>query len=369
MEPTKAPWAHMQRDTASLASKEGGSLPALETASVKRTTGAAARPLQVPIVAEPRFPPTILDEGDEKPHAFEASRKRITSVDALRAFLVSREASQFVSFILALNEAMKGRSLLEKCNVSAAVQSLISMLDEIERWIDEIPPVTHAVRYGNPAYRTWFARLRARGPHLLAQILPVQFQNTEVLSELLPYLLDSFGNETRIDYGTGHETTFVCLLFCLARLGIVGEEDGFAIVARAFDRYLRLMRRLQATYWLEPAGSHGAWGLDDYQFLPFFWGSAQLIDHPYLKPDAIFSDQVLQAHADQYLYLAAVGFVRRVKTGPLRETSPMLTDIAGVATWSKINKGMRKMYEAEVLGRLPIMQHFLFGSLLRFNPH
>lgn len=42
-------------------------------------------------------------------------------------------------------------------------------------------------------------------------------------------------------------------------------------------RYLEIVRRLQLRYQMEPAGSHGAWSLDDYQFVPFIWGSAQLI--------------------------------------------------------------------------------------------
>jgi len=55
------------------------------------------------------------------------------------------------------------------------------------------------------------------------------------------------------------------------------------------------------------------WGLDDYQFLPFVWGAAQLVGHPHIRPRSIHSREVLEACSPDFLYLAAVRFVRQAR--------------------------------------------------------
>ena len=107
------------------------------------------------------------------------------------------------------------------------------------------------------------------------------------------------------------------------------------------------------TYNLEPAGSHGVWGLDDHSFLPYMFGSAQLapalIDAHHVPsegslrsapdPGDVTKSAVVESLRDQNLYFGAIGFIYDVKKGPFWEHSPMLFDISGVkAGWAKINK-------------------------------
>lgn len=303
----------------------------------------------------------------EPPYHFEVPRKRISSPDDVQRFNSSASGRHFLGFVAALSDSVRSRKISDPVSpLTPVISHLLSVMETLDKWIDEIPPLPHSSRYGNPAYRSWHEKLSDKGISLIFPLLSSE-ELRPAVDELFPYLLDSFGNPFRIDYGTGHETNFLAFLFCLARLGLVKEEDYPAVVTRLFVAYLRLMRRLQTEYCLEPAGSHGVWGLDDYHFIPFIFGSAQLIDHKYMKPKSIHNPDILDNFSTEYMYLACVAFVKKVKKGVFAEHSPMLDDISGVATWNKVNSGLLKMYKAEVLEKVPIMQHFLFGSLIKWE--
>lgn len=73
---------------------------------------------------------------------------------------------------------------------------------------------------------------------------------------------------------------------------------------------------------------------------------------------------MLETCSKDYLYLDAIKFIKEVKSGSsFAETSPMLNDISALPSWEKINGGMLKLYEGEVLKKLPVIQHLCFGSL------
>lgn len=86
-----------------------------------------------------------------------------------------------------------------------------------------------------------------------------------------------------MDYGTGHETSFALFLLSLTLVRFFQpiETEERELVLRVFVRYQYLCWKLQDTYRLEPAGSHGVWGLDDSSFLGYIFGSAQLRGFPH----------------------------------------------------------------------------------------
>ncbi|KAK3682471.1 hypothetical protein B0T22DRAFT_530781 [Podospora appendiculata] len=405
-----------------------------KTSPATATTSAAPPP--------PTFPKLeILDPST--PHRFLRPVKRINEGPDVARFLTSQAYRDIGIFVLQLNRSLCPRkpphpldascrppgiskalygvttfptnSYLHGSAVPEPVVKLQRMLDTIEAIIDEAPPDPGPRRFGNASFRTWHRLLEERVDALLRQFLPAhvlefgqtdrdeipgdQDEGTETeeseagpLDELRAYFLGGFGSAQRLDYGTGHELSFVAFLGCLWKLGYFKEmfsaadrpldETERCIVLGVIEPYLKVVRRLILTYTLEPAGSHGVWGLDDHFFMPYIFGSAQLTrpitetepmpvegSLPYAPPPSTVATAAkADSHRAENMYFSAIGFINDVKTGPFWEHSPILFDISGIKDgWGKINKGMIKMYNAEVLSKFPVVQHFPFGSLFAWD--
>lgn len=331
-------------------------------------------------------------------HVFEVPTKKIHDGPDVQFFLTSYAYRDVMTFILQLNHAVVARRdtnanqssiqewILDSPNMSysAPVQRLRTLLKRLEEVIKDAPPDTGPRRFGNISFRTWYKLVEDQLRALLTDTLAPDLG--PAIEEISVYLMGSFGSPQRLDYGTGHELSFLAFLGCLWKLGFFQKSEAGAeergIVLGVFEQYLRLVRSLIKTYNLEPAGSHGVWGLDDNSFLPYIFGSAQL--SPAItendetptegslpsapEPSTVSKANLVDKDKATNMYFSAIAFIFDVKKGPFWEHSPMLFDISGIKDgWGKINKGMIKMYNAEVLSKFPVVQHFPFGSLFRWE--
>lgn len=171
--------------------------------------------------------------------------KRINDGHDLDFFFTTTGYHDLTKWLLQLNRAMFPAktttgtavtvNVADVNGCSGFVDKVRNLLDELRKLLERAPPETGPRRFGNVAFRKWYQLVEENAILLLRSCMGGldQFHACEgstsdsaaaLLDELKAYLLGSFGSSQRLDYGTGHELSFLAFLGCLWKLG--GFQDG-----------------------------------------------------------------------------------------------------------------------------------------------
>lgn len=178
------------------------------------------------------------------PHTFAVPTKCINEGEDVSFFLQSTAYRDIMIFMLQLNRAMFPRRNgpggriwaatlpQNKFETSNQVHRIRAIIYTLREYMKEAPPETGPRRFGNAAFRTWFNIVQERVPDLLQGVLRkipwiigLDPENQEMAyKELGAYLIGSFGSAQRLDYGTGHELSFLAFLGCVWKIGGFDEH-------------------------------------------------------------------------------------------------------------------------------------------------
>ena len=171
-------------------------------------------------------------------HVFVKPSKKIHESQDVSSFLTSKAYVDIMTFLLQLNRSMFPAKSpdgtvqtwpmnTDAVEFSAPVRQLQLLLSKLESILDEAPPDTGPRRFGNVSFRKWFQIVESRADQLLDECLAPEVlrhedtAETTAKEELKAYFLGGWGSAQRLDYGTGHELSF------LAFLGGIWKLNGF----------------------------------------------------------------------------------------------------------------------------------------------
>jgi len=209
-------------------------------------------------VSTSQVPELIRLSGADSNHEFIEPLKKINEGQDVDHFLSSKAYKDIVTWLLMLNASMFPRASEDGAvttrwpsggspkDISPIVSNLRNLIRDADEMITTFPPDTGPRRFGNIAFRDWHAGLDSKTDALLAKYLPEDLQvpnahGVQAMVEIKAYFLGSWGSAQRLDYGTGHELSFLAFLACLWKVGVFavkpdGEEER-AIVLHVIHPY------------------------------------------------------------------------------------------------------------------------------------
>ncbi|BGP33528.1 Serine/threonine-protein phosphatase 2A activator 1 [Rhodotorula toruloides] len=203
----------------------------------------------------------------------------------------------------------------------------------------------------NLGFQRWLDRAEETANLVHADL--VDSSLSSALPELRSQFRSSFGSPERLDYGTGHELSFLAYLLILRLSGILTTDDEPAIAKLVFPAYFDLMKQVVKAFRLREAAKMGIWGVENGH-LVYEWGASQKRIHPSKRPVSLLSTPSLSPQHISYLFLTTLLHINAGSTSPATSSGDE-------------PDGLLRLYRAEVLHRLPVIQHLHFGPFFRWT--
>ncbi|GAA5907459.1 uncharacterized protein JCM6883_001213 [Sporobolomyces salmoneus] len=258
---------------------------------------------------------------------------------------------------------------------SPVVEELCKFLTKVSLLVEStptVPPSDQAQTF--TSFRSKLAVL-ATGLHL--QLLP-SFRHADVLlPELQFHVLRSFGSTSRLDYGTGHELSFLLYLLSLRLSGILTEKDSREVVQRVLGGYWEVRDEGRKKFGLKVAGRRGVWREDEEGRVWFDQGASEKRGHPSRSKSSSSISSLSSLHLNTSS--TPLNLLRSLLSNTHPSSSPSGSGSSTPNPYSlartpspsnspkhESRSDLLQLYIHTTLTSLPCLLHLRFGSLLPF---
>ncbi|BGP25960.1 phosphotyrosyl phosphatase activator [Rhodotorula toruloides] len=291
-------------------------------------------------------PPDLLIPPTPPVHPSPPTRK-IYAEEDMQHWLNSEAYVAVEAFIATLRTASSHTAPKSQSKNAGLVSDLLKQLSESLRGEQNGNGVEQE---SNLDFQRWVDRAAETANLVHADL--VDSAHSAALPELIFQFRSSFGSPERLDYGTGHELSFLAYLLILRLSGVLTAEDEATIAKVIFPVYFDLMKQVVKAFRLREAAKMGIWGVENGH-LVYEWSASQKRIHPSKRPVSLLSTPSLSPQHISYLFLTTLLHINAGSTSP-------------ATSEGEDPGGLLRLYRSEVLHRLPVVQHLRFGSYFRW---
>ncbi|EDX11770.1 serine/threonine-protein phosphatase 2A activator [Drosophila simulans] len=295
---------------------------------------------------------------------------RVQSSSDIESWLVSRAYFTLITYLNDVSAEIQGIRNTDFFPISKNIKRLTTIFDQLDSMIATNAPAPlvpgASMDSRSKSYRRW-AHVMLRDIYQIVE-KAVPSSKCRHVNELGVYLSGSFGSSAKIEYGTGHELSFLFFMCALFKAEILDKEEDLAASALVlFDRYLQFVRRLQVTYSVNSSNWHGGYSLDKFQFVPFIWGFAQLCHEAPFSPKKMLDEDTVAKYRGAYMLIDCVGHMATTNIGTFARHSSQLWSLAALSSWTKIHRSLMFMYMEDILMDVDNLNALRFGELMSFE--